>query len=440
MSIYGMPVKKAIIGAWLAFFVVAGCSGPDDSGVAVDEVAVQPAEAGSADLAAAAGAVESNDDLGPEQALALNDPNMVPYGVRMRLTSGTWEYLRLVLRDTLKQWGSPKRDTGGINLLLDPGYDYASKTAGLLRTTPFQRRWAYKPGYSCTFGDCNGSNLYRVRPGTEQWLQVRKYQAPGQLCNSSNTVNGNARGLANGDLQNLHREHGFYVTTGDQCYTEINVCTPGSSQADISTPHVGHNSAQTCTLAAIDADILGIYAEINLGAFVYPHGGIESLPTKLEPTINPPDVGTYTGFSQRYGLRGAGSQSTNSGCFLGFCSGSSSNVSAWVASNFPTSTNYDYFYQHDKDSGSYFRQGDDQAVYLNIGMMQVQSLQRVGAANIWFQLKNRQSGLCLAVSGGSSANDTSIVLETCSTAQPARQMFQYDYTNGYLRAMRLNNK
>lgn len=370
----------------------------------------------------------------PEKALQISDPNVVPYAVRARLTRGTWDYLRVVLRDTFKQWGSPRRDTEGINLLLDPGYDYATKSAGPIRTSPFERFWAYTPGFGCTFADCNGNNVYSVRSGTNQWIQVRKYDAPGSTCNTSNTVNGNERGLPDANRQNLHREHGFYISKEGQCYTEIEVCTPGSSQSDISTPHAGHDPMQVCDFAPIDTGIVGIMAEINLGAFVYPHGGIESMRTPLE-AYDPPDLGTYTGFSTRYGMRGAGSRTVSTGCnWIGACGGSATGWT-WVASGFPAAAgNYDPFYMHHKDTGSYFRQGDDQAVYLNVGQMQVQSLLRAGAANIWYQLKDQQSGLCLAVQGGVTTQDTPIILEACDAAQNYRQMFQYDYVTGYLRS------
>jgi hypothetical protein len=371
----------------------------------------------------------------PEKALAITDPNVVQYGARVRLTAGTWAFLRLTMRDMFKQWGSPQRDAAGMNLLLDPGYNYETKSAGPLRTTPFQRYWAHEPGFTCAFADCNGTNLYRAKPNSAQWLQVRKWGAAGSLCNQDNTINGNMRGLRGG-LQATHRQHGFYITKDGQCYTEINVCTPNSSQSDISTPHVGHDSGQTCTLAAIDADILGIYAEINLGAFVFPHGGIESKRTPLEP-YDPPDLGTYTGFTSRYGMRGLSSRTVSTGCnWYGACGGSTAGW-AWAASSYPSSAaNYDPLFQHHKDTGSYFRQGDDQAVYLNIGQMQIQSLLRGGASDIWYQLRDIPTNNCLSVSGGVAVDDAAIVLETCSTALPAapRQMFQFDYTNNTIRS------
>lgn len=308
-------------------------------------------------------AAAADNQPGPHMALAINDSNVTKNGIRVRLTETAIRYLRITIRDLLASYDS--KGGSGMNLLLDPGYDPASHSAGPVRTTPVESKWAW-----------SGGNY--------QWIQNRKWGDPGTLCNNDNTVGGNQRGVP-AALQNLNREQGFYVLTTDgQCHDQFNFCnySYGGNPIWIYTPHVGYDPAAACTLDPInvigDPDS-GNYAQIflNIGLFIFPTMYMENQPDPIDG-YNPSDLGAYTGAG---GAPGVTTRSQN----------------GWTAATPPPQGSYVPGNAYSMDTGTYFRSGDDAAMYLNYNQMQIQSVNRAS-------FRPSECGVDLVYSGQHDAN------------------------------------
>lgn len=324
-----------------------------------------------------AGALPARADQ-PEKSIGIDNSLSVNYGARVRLTRTTWDYLKFTLRDTFKQWGANGGE--GFNLLLDSGYDQVAKSGGPVRTTPVEYYWAFERGNSeCTWGDCGVSSANSggvpTRRKNGQWLQVRK---PDPACNLNETVNGNQRGIPDATRAALHREHGFYVSDGDLCYKEYNVCTTGGD-ADYSTPHQYLEPGNTvvCDTAPILA--LGVATvRFNLGLFIFPNWEQENAQGGVDSWA-PTSRWGYTGIPGLHGARSSGTISARSeSCdWDGSCQGSWSTQGRWYAANAPANAGvYNPANQYSKTDGTYFRAGDDTALYFNIFQTQVQGIDR----------------------------------------------------------------
>ncbi len=342
-----------------------------------------------------------------KKALPLNDPNITGTAARLRLTRGAWDYLRITVRDTFKDWGTPGKDPTGANLILDPGYDYINHgNAGLARTTPMLWDWVRYDGRSRVRNDpgcdsasgCLGGFDYRTKycglecrktsqmaPGT-RWLQVRR---PG-------TAYMGGKPSVHSDIRPHFRENGFWIADDGASFNQLQFCTSRYSKDS------GSGDTAACGPQLKDIT-LGIDLDYNIRLFIFPnmHVEHERVPTdSWTPTVK---RGPYIGLDslQRRLITETwdcenGVQCLGDGryCCGGMAWGACVGVwryrykpgdcnahtyqrwDVWLK-NLPTSAGaYSRTAAYSRQLGTYFRPGDDQSLYLNYNQMQVHSVNR----------------------------------------------------------------
>lgn len=353
----------------------------------------------------------------PQKAIALNNGNVTQYGARMRVTKTAWDFALLTVRDNFKKWSAP--GGAGANLLLDPGYDVINHgSAGMVRTTPMLWDYIrYDSGIgrsnanqncgSCICGGCNASRTCgqwcskSTQAPNPRWLQVRR--------SGSNLAY--ATPAIPTTIRPYFREYGFYVadpTVIDgngqpQSFKQMQFCTQSYSN------DAGSGSSGACTTPRITFEICvllctNIYFYYNVRLFFFPNMRTEYMgingtyphdPAQAWDPWNPPVYrGCYTGLTGTTVLATVTSVSNCSNG--GWCSTSGSCCCTWCAcvcsrhvANCNTANGYmaQYVYGYsmaghtptagyNARDGSYKRPGDDQALYTNIGQMQIHSYDR----------------------------------------------------------------
>jgi hypothetical protein len=353
------------------------------------------------------------------KTVGIDDGNVMPYAARMRMTKGTWDYLKITLRDTFSRWDYAGGD--GFNLLLDSGYNALTHAAGPIRTTPFEWDWGYYDSQSlpganqeclCYWNSCAcASKACGVSCGGwgwngAGWIQVRR---PG--FNAGDTPQPPWQCLYYG-----FQEYGFYIpatgtpSTGGPCpslatyydFQEFQACSSYFSY------DAGTGKAGRCTTAGMDLVVATL--EYNVRIFIYPNMRQENGDV-LDPidNWNPASVATrgpYANaswnnvrYSQITNCNNGGTCSAGSGsccdtiCTCGswgvcsYTNRQTPNCNAFWTANYnshfgslpQTIAAYDPAQAYSQTQGTYFRAGDDTAVYLNIYQMQIQSNDRGNA-------------------------------------------------------------
>lgn len=363
-----------------------------------------------------------------QKAIGLDEAagDVTKYGARMRMTKGTWDYLKLTLRDTFKQWDFKGSGGKGLNLLIDSGYDPVNLTAGPIRTTPFQWRYAYYdsqdlPGFTQECGCglltcyCNTRNCGVSCNGwawiDAGWIQVRK---PG--FNLGDTPGIPWQCWNSGGFQ----EYGFYVPSvgspgGGPCntpptYGDFNEFQACSDHYNYDT---GSGKTGRCTTAGMSLVLDTLH--YNARIFIFPNMRQENADV-LDPNDNwnPASVAVrgpygYNPDAPNWSNRvystinnctnggyctSAGTQCCDTICTCGdwgicaYTTRYNPNCNAYQAprnynahfTNLPQTTGaYNPASRYHETDGTYFRAGDDTAVYLNIYQMQIQSADRANA-------------------------------------------------------------
>lgn len=343
---------------------------------------------------------------GPRKALAINDPVVTNFGVRVRVAPRFIEEGKREATKILGKWSEPvsvKNSTffsepDGFNTLLDPGYDVNGKSAGGVRTTPLEMAWSWRT--DCATG--GGLDGACKTPREFQYLAVRKSGPAGSICNQDDIVPLNTAPWCNdnmGDsvaggvacnqrgvpaaLQTLHKEHGFYVTQEDHCYYALVLCTWNSSGQcgpDACTHPQRNELGSVCELDPLDAaDLEDGYATVAV--HIFPNGFVENAGGNLADarawmrpwTLRHDAAGDYFGYvpTKRYGVYTGVSGNPHGYRSVGVA------PNRWAASNPPPNGgSYTHTNIYDELYGSYFRPGDDTAFYANTQQMQIHSVDR----------------------------------------------------------------
>ncbi len=348
-----------------------------------------------------------------ELVLPLNDANVVNEGARMRLTKGTWDYLKITVRDTMKTWSAP--GGAGINTLLDPGYNYSDPgDAGFVRTTPLSYDYVrydvvwtsthYRNCNSCggeadtitCTPDCNKTQAVAPSP---LWMQVRK---PGFSWNDFPTVPS--------DVRLAYRDYGFYVADKAnpfEDFYQLQFCTERYYFDRGGRDSPSNLAAKRCTAARTQLlnecavwICVSAYLQYNIRLYIFPNMRQEYAADPVNGWAPPTLRGPFSGMSGLGATTvrwingcGNGSTCTDVGnctsCAAWICwkSGDrwtvSCNAGTW---NMPvniwrralptTVAGHNPNNAWDRITGTYFRAGDDTALYFNIYQMQIHSVDR----------------------------------------------------------------
>ncbi len=341
------------------------------------------------------------------KALPISDPNVTGTAARLRLTKGAWDYLRITIRDTFNQWGTPHLDSAGANLILDPGYDFQTHgTAGLMRTTPMLWDWVRYDTISrpvnyetCNWSNCIGGgesrsvqcgyacNKTNKRAPSNLWLQVRR---PGTLAGYPSIPT---------QVRPHFRENGFYIAKGTNAFYQLQFCTTYYGSKDAGSGDTGACGATLNDVA------LGIDLDYSIRLFLYPNSHVEH---ERVDTVggSRPAMDNWTPTVKRgsyYGLDSLSAYLVGEyfDCPTGhYCVVDGKHDCVWPLSdknkyrpvcnplngyvrydtwmkNLPTTASgYNSSSSYNRLSGTYFRGGDDQALYINYKQMQVHSVNR----------------------------------------------------------------
>lgn len=349
-----------------------------------------------------------------KRTIALDNANVTKYGGRFRVTKNAWNFALLTIRDNFKVWSPP--GGAGANLLLDPGYDYLLQgAAGPVRTTPYL--WDYvrydppivRSNYDLDCGNClpcGGCNADRTcdrlcSKGAPQganplWIQVKRYGA--NLSTNYPPVPG--------EVQPVFREYGFYVADPGADFKEMEFCTVRYSYDS------GSGKSGPCTDPTQSFDICvlfctTIYFDYDARLFIFPNMRSEYMgvnatfphdPAQSWDSWNPPvNRGCFSGLSTTNIVRTFATVtdcrawpyatcSEGGGCCCSWCLCVCSSWSSACVNSWYTMSRYVYYAPigapfapstaKNARDGTYIRPGDDQALYTNVGQMQIHSIDR----------------------------------------------------------------
>lgn len=366
----------------------------------------------------------------PRRALEASDPAVQTQAVRLRITNTAWDYMKLTLRDTFKIWGRPGIDDKGGNILLEPGYDTETASGGLGAFSPMNFNVGPYSGVSVVYRSNSPTIICDNQCGADSVFNCKT--CPVSTITNRKWVQSRRPGFSGSDYPAIpyrltylndpavfpgypaYDGYGYYVPAGappdPTAYCPANVATD-YYQLQICTDYFsfdpGSGKSGQCTGGGIDILVGTVHYSLRVSIAPnmrqeYALDPVDSWDPTLAPAVRRgPGAGTVgkvnyavateTGCTA-YSCNDTGNCSCNwlnqcNDAWLASCpaianqSSSLSQVPLPQDQTYNPATPYDWFRSGaaDTSGGTYFRQGDKQAIHANIYRMQIHSSDRASA-------------------------------------------------------------